>query len=55
MPPPAVVTRRPGQPASYTSRPQMKSHPRRGKVDKRSGPKRHHRVVGTVLTNHMLI
>ncbi|RZB77125.1 hypothetical protein D0Y65_035188 [Glycine soja] len=55
MPPPAVVTRRPGQPASYTNRPQMKSHPRRGKVDKRSGSKRHHRVVGTVLTNHMLI
>ncbi|TKY49107.1 hypothetical protein E2542_SST26533 [Spatholobus suberectus] len=53
MPPPVVVTRRPGPPA-YTNRPHMRNHPRRGRGDKRSGSKRRHRVVGSVM-NHILI
>ncbi|KAG4978199.1 hypothetical protein AAZX31_13G259100 [Glycine max] len=54
MPPPAAVTWRPGPP-TYTNRPQMRNHPRRGRGDRRSGSKHHHRVVGTVHMNHILI
>ncbi|XP_020223751.1 uncharacterized protein LOC109805890 isoform X2 [Cajanus cajan] len=54
MPPPVVVTRRPGPPASHTNRPQIKNHPRRGR-DKRLGSKRHHRLIGNVVMNHILI
>ncbi|RDX92068.1 hypothetical protein CR513_25855, partial [Mucuna pruriens] len=55
MPPPVVVTRRPGPPASYTNRTQMKNHPRRGRGDKRSGSKHHPRVLGSNVMDHILI
>ncbi|KAJ1376415.1 hypothetical protein SESBI_49961 [Sesbania bispinosa] len=51
MPPPVVVIRHPRPPpAPYTHRPQMKKSPRRGRGDRRSGSKRHHKV-GTVVMN----
>ncbi|CAJ1957195.1 unnamed protein product [Sphenostylis stenocarpa] len=55
MPPPAVVIRRPGPPASYTNRLQMKNHPRRGRGERRSVSKHHHRALGTGVMNHILI
>ncbi|KAL2331429.1 hypothetical protein Fmac_019010 [Flemingia macrophylla] len=56
MPPPVVVTRRsPRPPVFHTNRPQTKNHPRHGRGDRRSGSKRHHRLVGNVVMNHILI
>ncbi|KAK2369458.1 putative hexosyltransferase MUCI70 [Trifolium repens] len=53
--PPVVVIRRPNPPVSYiTHKPPMKKNPRHGRGDRRSGSRRHRKVVDNVVMNQIL-
>ncbi|XP_058779588.1 probable hexosyltransferase MUCI70 [Vicia villosa] len=52
MPPPPVIISRFNPPSSYTTnKPLMKKNPRRGRGDRRSGSRRHRKVVDNFLMN----
>ncbi|KAK7272539.1 hypothetical protein RJT34_29195 [Clitoria ternatea] len=51
MPPPVVVIRPPRPHFAYTNKPQMRKNAKRGKGDKRSASRRHHKVGSLVMTN----
>lgn len=52
MPPPPVIISRFNPPSSYTTiKPLMKKNPRRGRGDRRSGSRRHRKVVDNFIMN----
>ncbi|XP_012573115.1 probable hexosyltransferase MUCI70 [Cicer arietinum] len=56
MPPPVSVISRPSPPVPFTTtKPSVKKNPRRGRGDRKSGSKRHRKVVDNVVLNQNLL
>lgn len=55
-PRPVVVIRRPRLPPVFftINKPPVKKNPKRGRGDRRSGSKRHRKIVDNVVTNQIL-